>query len=236
MDPRVTSSSIIRHHPKRNEASQNMDPCFTMDTALPHLISPFQINLPPELTSLDSVGENNSKSKVQSYTNSTGKRSCTPHTQWNGDITSFQLLLDKVDTAIKAELKDNSNESVTLTLDDILETLEDCPTASSEDINLNFLLDEDSTVKNESQCCIKAGKQGMRGEDLNLLSPSEEQHLLCEVERAAWKVGRSLGTYLDTVTEGISNCFHLKSCSRKRRVTNRKRRVTRRKRSKASAH
>ena len=227
-DSQDTSDSI-RQCPKRNEGFQDLDTCFAMDMS--HVISPCQINLPPELTSLDFVGEDDSNAQIlqtqkKECTHSYGNGLCTPP-EW--DIPYFQSLLDKVDKAIKADYKDNSNESVTLNLEDILETLEDCPLTYPVDLKIaDFLLDEDSTVhvKSESECgkgglcMIKQGVNEKSG-DMCLLSSSEEQHLLCEVERAAWKAGRSLETYLDTVTEGISNCFQQNNNRGRKRLSRR---------------
>ena len=143
--------------------------------------------------------------------------------QWQQDIHYLQTQVNAVDDAIGNEYEETKDESVVLSLEEILQTLQESETANSVEIEGEYLQEEYPTKKRRKPCnavkCHKRAKLSKenRVEDIFILSPLEEQQLMGQMEREAWKVGRSVITYLDSVTEGICDSLRLKKKRRRRR-------------------
>lgn len=151
------------------------------------------------------------------------------------DILYFQALLKTMDKLIDTECKLDKDEVVTLTLDEILQVLDNEKSTSKNEVFSNNVrhvkesklkykrkrscdtstllkktkltkLKETSNVASVTSSTVYPSIMGDGG-DLELLDKAEEGLLMREMERDAWKVCKSMRTYLECATQGIASCI-----------------------------
>ena len=173
---------------------------------------------PLEKMSLESTGR-----KMETF-----KEKSLPVAKQVQDVSYFQEFLE--DKIGFIEYEQDQGEHITLTIEEILEVL-----AKDDEKNAATCVESDHTKPKEKACQSKSKykrkkscnkrykKKGVKhskldkmsdvsfvtsddGNGLNLLSEEEENILMREFERDAWKLCTSSWTYLECLTEGIGSC------------------------------
>ena len=186
-----------------------------------------------DLTSSEAKITSNSSCKAAINSNVGKRKRKTTFSTSVCDIFYIQGLLKAVDKAINLEYKQDQDELDTLTLDEILLVLDNGKNALKKDeLATNVSQGKESKLNKRKRSCDLTSHKKTKltrrketldvgsvmpttvypsimgdSENLELLSKAEEGLLMKEFERDAWKLCKSLWTYLEYAAEGIASCI-----------------------------